>query len=294
MKCWNKNLAVAFACGMALLFATGCGVSEKKLKDAEQRMESLQHGGVPDSLLTEARVLIVQARTAKQLGNGIGARTDFDSAITILAKAESGYGATTAQVKPFVGSLRKTLGDKKLNFSGAILRQADSLLALVDSLVKANKWPEAKIKVLDVDTAFTSLVKSNAIARELRSRLIGTWIGTQAIKDDGAKAIEKKSFAFGSDGKVAIVEERSGITNPTLKEDWKFESWGSWDLVGDTILLFVNREKCDKQIYLNLKQSGTKKEWVKTEKPPYDSTITGGKKDRFVTFDVIKSGYKKK
>ncbi len=294
MKYIGRNLGLVVACGVALVLATGCGVSEKKLKDAEQRMESLQHNGVPDSLLTEAKVLIVQARTAKQLGNGMGAKANFDSAMSILTKAESGYGATTAEIRPFVESLRKTLGEKKLSFSGSILKQADGLLAHADSLITGNKWPEAKVKLMEDDTVFVSLAKCVALAKELRPKLVGTWAGSVAIKEDGAKAVEKKSFSFGADGKVAVVEERTGLTNPSLKEDWKFESWGTWDLVGDTILIAVTREKCDKQIYLNLKESGKKQDWVKTEKPPYDSTITGGKKDRYITFDYLKSGFKKK
>ncbi len=294
MKILLRNLTVLSVCCIAFFSISGCGVSEKKLKDAEQRMQALQQGGIPDSLLTEARVLIVQARTAKQLGNGIGAKTNYDSAMGILAKAESGYGATTAEVKPFVESLRKSLGEKKLNFSGNILKEADSLLGVVDAFIKANKWPEAKAKSLEVDTVFMSLEKSAQLARELRPKLLGTWSGSQAIKEEGANAVEKKSFAFTPDGKIAIVEERTGLTNPSLKEDWKFESWGTYDLVGDTILIFVNREKCDKQVYLNLREQGKKKDWVKTEKPPYDSAITSGKKDRYITFDYLKESFKKK
>jgi hypothetical protein len=293
MKVMGKTLAVALVGGVALFMVAGC-VSEKKLKDAEQRMETLRQGGVPDSLLSEAQVLVVQARTNKKLGNGIGAKASYDSAMSILAKAEAGYGATTAQVKPAVEALRKSLGDKKLNFSGTILREADSLLSVVDSFIKMNKWPEAKAKAMEADTIFMSLEKSNQLAKEMRPKLVGTWSGSQAIKQDGANAVEKKSFSFGADGKVNIVEERTGLTNPSLKEDWKFESWGTYDLVGDTILIFVKREKCDKQIYMNLKESGKKKEWVKTEKHPYDSTITSGKKDRYITFDFLKGSFKKK
>jgi len=279
MKLSLRTFAVALACGAALSMMAGC-VSEKKLKDAEQRMDNLRQVGVPDSLLTEAQVLIVQARTDKKLGNGMGAKANYDSAMSIVAKAEARFSASTAEIKPTVETLRKSLGDKKSAFTGTILKEADSLLAVVDSYIQGNKWPEAKAKVMEADTAFMSLEKSTRLAQELRPKLLGTWSGSQAIKEDGANAVEKKSFSFGADGKVQIVEERTGLTNPGLKEDWKFESWGTYDLVGDTILLFINREKCDKQVYMALKESGAKKEWVKTEKPPYDSTY--GRKKRQV------------
>jgi hypothetical protein len=45
---------------------------------------------------------------------------------------------------------------------------------------------------------------------------------------------------------------------------------------------------------MNLKVKGGKKEWVKTDKPPYDSAITSGKKDRYMTFDFLKGNFKKK
>ncbi len=289
-----RNAAVLSVCCIAFFAISGCGVSEKKLKDAEQRMQTLQQSGVPDSLLTEARVLVVQARTAKQLGNGMGAKADYDSAMGILAKAESGYGATTAQVKPAVESLRKSLGDRKLNFSDGILKEADSLLSVIDAFINENKWPEAKAKAMQADTVFSSLQRCEKLAKDLRPRLLGTWSGSHAIREDGARAVEKKSFAFSPDGKVAIVEERTGLSSPTLKEDWKFESWGKYDLMGDTILMNVQREKCDRQVYQNLQEKGKKKEWVKTEKPPYDSVITNGKKDRYITFNYLKDGFKKK
>jgi hypothetical protein len=290
MKALAKTFSVLSVCCIMVILCGGCGVSEKKLKDAEQRMQTLQGNGVPDSLLTEARVLVSQARTSKKLGNGMGAKTQFDSAMTILTKAEGTYGATTAEIKPSVESARKALGDRKLNLSGSILKEADSLLALIDADITANRWPDAKTKCQEAAAIFTGLEKDQQLAKEVKPKLAGTWSGSQAIKEDGANAVEKKQFAFATDGKIDITEERSGSTTPSFKEDWKFQSSGTYDLKGDTILISITKEKCLKQVYQHLKD----KKWVKVEKAPYDSVITGGKKDRYMTFEFLSGNFKKK
>jgi hypothetical protein len=294
MKVLARILSVLAVCCVMVILLAGCGVSEKKLKDAEQRMQTLQSNGVPDSLLTEARVLISQSRVSKKLGNGIGAKTEYDSAMTILAKAEGNYGTTTAELKPSVEAIRKSLGDKKLNLSGVILKEADSLLAFIDALMTANKWPDAKAECQEVVAIFAGLEKDQQLAKEVKPKLAGTWSGSQAFKEDGANAVEKKQFAFAPDGKIDIVEERSGATTPSFKEDWKFQSSGTYDVKGDTILIAITKEKCLKQVFQHLKEKGKKKEWVKVEKPPYDSVITGGKKDRYMTFEFLKGNFKKK
>jgi len=290
MKVLARILSVLAVSCLLFVMLAGCGVSEKKLSDAEQRMQTLQANGVPDSMLTEARVMIAQARTAKKLGNGIGAKADYDSAMSILAKAEGSYGATTAEVQPQVEAARKALGEKKLNLSGANLKEADSLLGVIDALVNAKNWPDAKAKCQEITAIFAGLEKDEQLAKEVKPKIIGTWIGIFNDKENGAKAVEKKQYTFAADGKVDITEERSGLTSPDLKEDWKFQSAGRYELKGDTILISVTHEKRLKMVYQHLKQ----KKWVKDEKPLYDSVITSGKKDRYVAFGDLKDNFKKK
>jgi hypothetical protein len=289
-KQW-RLLAVAVCCVVAAMIA-GCGVSTKKLNTAEKRIATLQQNGVPDSLLTEARVLLVQARTARQLGNGIGAKSQYDSLEKLLATAEVSYGATTDQLKPGVEALRKSIAEKKLTLTGVHLKEADSLLSLLDATIAKKDWVSAKEEAAMVDTAVNSLLKNEQTAKEVAPKVVGTWNSTEVIKNKEEKsdAVEKKSFTFAPDGKLDLIEERSGQTNEALKEDWKFESWGTYSLKGDTILMNITREKCMKQVYQNLKN----KQWVKFEKPPYDSAITNGKKDRYMAFDYLKSTFKKK
>ncbi|HEX7509788.1 MAG TPA: hypothetical protein VF335_00675 [Chitinivibrionales bacterium] len=274
----------------------GCGVTSKKLDDAERRISLLSKQGVSDSLLTDARVLLVQIKTAKQYGGGASPQRLYDSVITLLARAELTYTTSASKLKPVVDSLRKSFEARKQGLSGMQRKEADSLIHRVDSLIALNKWSDVKPVCSDVDTALNGLAKDEKKAVETKTKLIGTWTGVQKVKNKEEKAdfVEKKVFSFTREGKVTIVEERNGQTNEGLKEDWKFQSGGAFTLKGDTILLMVSKEKCLKQSFTNLVNKNGKPQWVKTDKPSYDSTITSGKKDRFITFDYLKESFKKK
>jgi|WetSurMetagenome_2_1015567.scaffolds.fasta_scaffold117582_2 hypothetical protein len=274
----------------------GCGVTTKKLNDAEKRINTLTQNGMPDSLLTDARVLLVQIKTSKQYGGGASPQKLYDSAMTILSNAEMTYVNSTQKTKPVVEALRNTFDAKKQSLTGAQLQEAERLIKDADSCIKMNKWPEAKMKCEMIDTALNALIKDERTAAEIKAKLTGTWLETVKTKNKQEKAdfVEKKSFTFSPDGKVDIVEERTGQTNEALKEDWKFQSGGTYSLKGDTVLVAVTKEKCLKQVYMHLAVKNGKSGWVKKEKPGYDSTITGGKKDRFLTFSYLKENFKKR
>ncbi len=295
----KRTRGISITLGMSVLIGLvfcGCGVTTKKLNDAEKRITVLAQNGMPDSLLTDVRVLLVQIKTSKKFGGGASPQRLYDSAMTILGNAEMNYLNATSKIKPAVEALRKTFDAKKQGLTGAQLQEADRLIKDVDSCMKMNKWPEAKIKCEMVDTALTALIKDEKTAAEVKAKLIGTWIGTVKTKNKQEKAdfVEKKTFTFTPDGKVDIVEERNGQTNEALKEDWKFQSGGSFSLKGDTVIVAVSKEKCIKQAYMHLAMKNGKPDWVKKEKPGYDSTITSGKKDRFLTFDYLKENFKKR
>jgi hypothetical protein len=291
----KKIILSVSMCIVAGIMFTGCGVTSKKLDDAEKRIDALQKSGMPDSLLSEARVTLVQVKTAKKFGGGASPQRLYDSVMTLLGKAEMVYTGALTQVKPSVEALRKTFDGKKQSLTGAQLKEAESLIKDVDSCIKINKWTEAKEKCVMVDAALNSLIKDEKTAAETKAKLTGTWVGVQKTKDKQAKAdyTEKKEFTFSPDGKVNIIEERNGQTNEVIKEDWKFQSGGTFSLKGDTIIIAITKEKCFKQIFTTFVEKNGKAQWVKKEKPPYDSTITSGKKDRFVTFGFITQNFKK-
>ncbi len=296
MNYFKRTVFVAaVGCGACLMIA-GCGVTSKKMDDAEKRIAMLSQQGVSDSMLTDARVLLVQIKTSKQYGGGASPQSLYDSVMTLLARAEFAYSNVASKLKPYVDSLRKTFDARKQRLTGVQLKEADSIVKRADSLITLTRWGEAKASCDAVDTALTSLVKDEKNAREIKTKLIGTWSGVNKVKNKEQKAdfVEKKIFTFAPDGKVTSVEERNGQTNESLKEDWKFQSAGTYSLKGDTIFLFIAKEKCLKQAYTNLVVKNGKTQWVKTEKAPYDSTITSGKKDRFMTYEYLKEICKKR
>jgi len=296
MKFVSRALVMgAIGCAACAVIG-GCGVNSKKLDDAEKRIGMLSKQGVSDSMLTDARVLLVQIKTSKQYGGGASPQRLYDSVMTLLARAELAYTVSAGKLKPIVDSLRKTFDARRKGLTGLQLKEADSAIKRVDSMIALNKWSEAKPQCNEVDIALNGLLKDEKTAQETKTKLMGVWTGVLKVKNKDEKSdfVEKKVFSFARDGKVDVVEERNGQTNEGLKEDWKFQSAGTFSLKGDTIFLFVTKEKCLKQAFSNFVTKNGKAQWVKTEKPTYDSTITSGKKDRFLTFDYLKESFKKK
>jgi hypothetical protein len=215
----------------------------------------------------------------------------------LLSHAEASFGETTSRLKPVVDSLRKVITEKKKPLTGYHLKEADSLIAILDATIKGSDWPQAHAQeILILDTSIAALETTQKLAEETKKKLIGSWVANQNMKDKELEvnAVRKESYAFLKDGKVNISEELKGQTSQFQKEDWKFESSGTYDCKGSDVIIDVTHEKCLKQIYENLKQKDGKKTWIKTEKPTYDSTIVSGKKLRVMPFDDIKQTYKKK
>jgi outer membrane murein-binding lipoprotein Lpp len=290
MKFFSRSrmlLCIAFA---GSIVVSGC-VSNKTLDAYETRLKTLEAGGAPDSLLSSVRVYLSQARAGKKSGNGTMVKTSIDSVKTYLAAAEGWYQESLADSKKRVDSLQKYFGTQKASLSGMQLKEADSLFALVDSYCKKSLYLQAFDVAGMLDALMPSLVKDEERAKKIAAEILETtWTMNKKHTTDGANAVEKSRVSFKKDGAFEITEEMNGQTKPTLKEDWLFQSQGTYAVKGDTILLSTQKEKCERQIYWNLVD---KKGWVKNEKKPYDSLITDGRKDRYFTFDYIKDDFKK-
>jgi hypothetical protein len=272
----------------------GCGITGGKLKAADQRIEKLIRQGVPDSVIETAKMLVLDIRSAMQYGGGKDPQKLYDSLMVMLDKTETAYASTTNALKPGIIKKRTDFDGKRQTLTGMQLQEADRVMGKLDSLIGANKWPDEKKQCNIVDTVLQSLVVDEQRAQTIKPKLLGTWAGTEHITDNGANAIEKTVFVFAKDGMVEVIEEHTGKNDETQKADWKFHSKGMYDVKGDTAFLTISHEQCLKQIYWNLMEKGGKTFWEKTEKPAYDSTITSGKKDRFITFAQISKTYKKR
>jgi hypothetical protein len=266
---------------------------EKKGPTFEQRIKALSDNGAPDSILSNAKIYLSNVRN---LNRSVQNGKYKDSLKTSLAAAEAWYGKAMTESKAYIESTRKTIMDKKAQLSGLALKDCDKLLLTADSLVKINWLIPARAEFEKIDAAMPALLESQKKAAELRPKIIGTWKDVhvehpQEEENAKYKALITRIYTFGKDGSFSGSEEKHGQTYQYMKEDWKFLSWGTYDFSGDSIYLFISREKCAQQLYnqFNLKT----KQWVKKSEPLYDSTITNNKKDKFLTYDDLKSEFKK-
>jgi hypothetical protein len=277
------------------MLLSGCGGGTKAITEYEAKLKTLEASGTPDSLLSTIRVNIMQAKGGIKSNNGTLVRTSLDSLKATVAAAEKWQAEMTQTSKTHVDGLVTTLTGKKKDLTGLQLKQADSLLALTDSLIKKGWYLQARRFVDELDTLMPFLIKDEATSKKVAAKLTGTWSLTKKHTQDAANAIEKKKVTFTKDGAFQMEESMNGKTSPYLKEDWEFHTSGKYALKGDTILLSVQKEKCLKEIYWNLKTKGGKQDWVKNDKKkPYDSVITNGVKDRFFTFEYLTEDFKKK
>jgi hypothetical protein len=285
------SLASVVLCAFVL---SGCGVTDGKLNDANQRIDKLVKQGAPDSVVESAKMLVLNIRSALKYGGSIDPQKQYDSLIAMLDKTEVAYAHTTNSLKPVIMEQRTGFDAKLQALTGMQHIEAQKIIGKLDSLINANKWPEAQKQCALADTALQSLVIDEQRAQAIKPKLAGTWTGSEHITENGANAMEKTVFVFGKDGTADVTEEHKGVNSETNKSEWKFHSTGTYDVKGDTAFLAITHEQCLKQIFWNLTDKGGKTVWDKSEMPTYDSTITSGKKNRFVTFTQLSKTYKKR
>jgi hypothetical protein len=105
--------------------------------------------------------------------------------------------------------------------------------------------------------------------------------------------VETKVFTFSPDGKGSLIWSKKGKSSPFFKEDWEFQHYGSWDLEGDTIFLFVNKLSCVRQNFEEYHERDGKVVWEPKSNATYDSTVTDGSQDRWITFADLKEDFKR-
>jgi hypothetical protein len=292
----KKFLLVVLSLSALMPLLWGCGVSNRALNDAEKRINALRERGVPDSSLSRAKVFLYQAKDAKERGNRGLARSSADSMLVLIAKAEDQYAKDMERLKPYVDNLLSKFQKARSEFTGLHLARLDSMIHIVDSLAEMNWLLAAEAQANHLDTLLGRFKFDQQRAEELRGRVPGTWVCTNVTKhneDKSVHAVEKKIFSFSRDGKGKFIERKKGKSSPFFKEDWEFQSWGNWDLLGDTIYLFVDRFASVKQNFEEYHKKDGKTWWEKKVHPTYDSTITDGSQDRYITFADLRQDFKK-
>lgn len=285
----SRGVLRSLGVGLVACVLIGCGVSSKDLDEAESRIEALREKGAPDSVLSAARLHLYNARSAQKLGNSLKLKKSADSLFTALELAEASFSGDVSALKPLVDSLRGSFEERLEGLTGLHKKQADSIVAIIDSFLTKDWVLQAKEKAVLLDTLLPKLHEQEETAAKFARVLVGSWAGERVPSGNGFKAVERKEFLFKKDGSAYMTEQMKGQTAADLKEDWKFKSWGKWQVKGDTAFLHIDREKCSRQNYW-IKKDGR---WVKDAKPTYDSTITDSSKDRYMTWAYMKEELRK-
>jgi len=289
---------ISFCCMAAVLFVfSGCGPSQKKLQEYENKIAELERLGVPDTALTDARVSLYQAKEESKRGNTSAASQSFDKLKEQVEKAEALYQQKLSQMGPVVDSLKLVISRTAESFTGRQKFRVDSMIAIVDSLAGLQWYLPAKTQAEEIVEALPTIELDQQTAEEVEKKTPGTWaasIVTKHPSDKSVHAIENKTFTFYRDGKAKFEERKKGKSAPNLEEDWSFTSWGSWEVGGDTIFMDVERFKVNRQ---NFKELHTDEEgktsWKSNNLPTYDSTITDGSQDRWVVYSEMVEDFKK-
>jgi len=271
----------------------GCSVSQKSIDDMQKRIDLLKAKGVPDSSLSDAIKFVYGAGYAKQKDEKTTARKSLDSARIVVAKAEAMYQENLVKLKPFTDSLVNVLMNAKASFTGMQAKKLDSAIAVINDF-SAKTWIYQVEDNAKKAVAMLPQLKFNQDrSKEILARLPGEWVFTDKAKSEADKAInaiEKKTFTFGKDGKAKLVETKKGQSSKNLKEDYEFRSDGTYDCLGDTIFIFVNRFASVRQNFETFDPA--KKTWTKKSEATYDSLITDHSQDRWVPFVEMTMDFK--
>lgn len=280
-----------------LLSIVACGVNEKTFITAEKKIADLKAQGVMDSSLSTVKVYLYQAKDAQERGNTGVAKKATKQMKRELASVEATFKEAVTRLMPKIDSLRSVIRATKSGLTGLQAKKIDSMMVPVDSLLNIKWYLSAYTKAQEIGNMIPQFNKDEERAKELKSIVPGEWVCTNITKSKevkGVHAVEKKIFTFNRDGSVLLNENKKGQSGPFLKEDWEFKSWGKYDMDGDTIRLFINRFASIRQNFqrLYLENGGKKKVWKSEPQPTYDSLITDGSQDRYITFTDLKGDFK--
>ncbi|MBD3420263.1 MAG: hypothetical protein GF398_09130 [Chitinivibrionales bacterium] len=283
--------------GLSVLIGIfSCGVSDKTLLDVENRIQALKNKGVPDSSLARAKVFLYQARSAKERGDLKLANMSKDSMLYLVAQAENDYDERVKQLRPVISSLQQKIMAAQKQLSGLPEKKLDSVTAVADSF-SAIGWTLQVEQALKAGTDMIPSLKFNQErAQEIRPKVYGRWVCKDVKRSKAHPEVnypEYKIFEFGRDNKVAYIEEGKGRMTTHVKMDYKFISNGTYDFLGDTIMIFVDRFRRIREVSEEKKKVDGKIKWVRNEIEPMDSIISDGSQNRWITYQDLVKDFKR-
>jgi polyhydroxyalkanoate synthesis regulator phasin len=294
-RLWALALTVVVGTAFVLV-GCGGGVSQKVIDDAQARLDQLKSKGVPPEKMTEARVFLDEAKRALEKNNKAPAKKAADSMKVYLEKVENYYKQEVATLGGKIDAARSTGLKAKEELTSFQARKIDSVVAVIDSFKRMDWLLQASARADSLLKMIPFLKEDEAKAARLKKLVPGEWVYTEkakSVEDPKVNAITTKIFSFGSDGKIHLTEKKFGQSSPTFKEDWLFESWGTYGYKGDTVMLEIKRFAAKKQMFTRMHIIDGKPVWKDEPGPTYDSAITDGSQDRYVTYQDLKDDFKK-
>lgn len=277
----------------AIVSMVACSVSDKTLTSGQNRIDALKAQGMPDSLLSPAKLLIRQA-TDEKVRNPQIANKAADSLKVVLTQLETSFKSIVPQLQADIESMRAQVSQVRSELSGMQVTKVDSMMQKVDSLVNLKWYPDAAAKLKIIVSALPQLKMDEQKAAEIKGKVAGTWTCTNVTKhseDKTVNAVEKKIFILNRDGTCKFIEKKSGKSGPFLKEDYEFVSTGTYGFLGDTVYLSISRFSAVRQNFERLFIEGKNRTWKKDPQPTYDTTLTDKSQDRFVAYPDLVSDF---
>jgi hypothetical protein len=279
----------------ALIALAGCGgVSQKTLDQAQKRIDNLKTQGIPDSMLSMAKVYLAQAIISKDKGKAPEAKKAATELEKQLSEVEKYYKDHVSNLLHSIESMKSQIKSVRNEFSALQAKKIDSMVNVVDSFVNIKFYLQANDVAKEIVNSIPHFREDQKKANEIIKKIPGEWVCTNHIKGTENKdinAIEKKIFTFDRKGSVKLIENKKGQSGPFLKEDYEYKSVGTWDVLGDTIYLFVNRFAAVRQNFQRLHKEGKKFIWKSENHPSYDSAITDGSQDRNIIYADLLSDF---
>ncbi|MDD5675549.1 MAG: hypothetical protein PHC61_15370, partial [Chitinivibrionales bacterium] len=208
-----------------LLTAAGCSVSQRKLDQAQKRIDTLKAKGVPDSALSRASVMLYQARESKKSGDRHLASVAADSMMIYIAKAEALFTEQSQRSKPIIDEIRQRIEAAKPKFTGLMRKELDAKVLGIDTNETKGFIFQAEDAAHSADSALTRIKFNQERADELRKTVPGVWECVNITKSAEIKEInatEKKVFDFKKDGTALLDENKKGQSTRFMKEDWQY------------------------------------------------------------------------
>ncbi|MCL2183917.1 MAG: hypothetical protein FWB85_10670 [Chitinispirillia bacterium] len=286
-----KRISILGAAVLAACLSAGLGCSNKvSVEEGRAKIQELSSRGVPERQMSDLKMYLFNMETAQKTGNSKQYNLYRDSLTVALAEFEVKMGEQLKNADEFMKTTMEAADAKMETLKGLHLQEAQRLRAPVDSVRKIESQKlDARNRVEQFGLEIDTLAMEQKTADSLRGEFVGVWVMEKESSDAALKMVERTEIHLRADGSLFKMEGRKGQLSADAREDWMFESRGSWDLKGDLVGLYVNKEKRVRQIFEGIDPATGKKR--KESQPPYDSTVNRGVE--FMAWDELNKDFKR-